>query len=1335
MTTALSVPQTIPGVSGAAAAQTQTPATPQLPKESSSVEPSQRDKVLTEGWDRSNDLAITATGDADGFHVLAAKSSEGYSWRTVATLSEPGMNTDQWVGNACLTTSGSQVIAVYAPRHFTNRAWLFSRGAFAAVIDVKSGEVTKLKDQVSLAYYNPGCGAGNEVAFTQGTTDERKTTRLFTVDAGSKSIARAIVVQGQVTSAVATADGIVAAAGNRLVKVELSGKLKTLAKTDSVPVALHATADGGIAFMDREEGADEARVKHYRQGSVRTFASGRLGDLALHAGADGRVFVTGQARQVGDLPARVSVLGGPSTVEAVSSEGRLLIESAAHRGLKREQQSDQANTEYPGVVRERESPELIDIKAQVAGTRSPLAFAIDPARASTQPSGRAENPKLTQARVKVATRAGTAATASGTVDLNYSCSVPRNDPKTQVYQPHWRQVEWAVDQLVFKDRLQVWRQSDWKGSGVPQWNPQDLFPTPDLAGGGRIPVSVMFGILAQESNLWQAQRDVLPGETGNPLVGNYYGVQIYDADPTNDWDIRFDEADCGYGITQQTDHMRRQGHARPGEWLWDPETQRRIALDYATNIAVGLTTLAEKWNQVHADTGGVMKINNGDPAKIENWYFAIWAYNSGYYPKAQASANGGAWGVGWTNNPKNPDYPVGRRPFLHNNSYSDAAHPQRWPYQEKVLGWSAWPIAKTYYNAATGQWVTEGGYNHAWWNAAQHRTSIVPVLPDIVDVNAFCTADNECEVAPQINCTRADRKCWWHSPKTWKTCPDECGNEAYLRYDASYASIERAEPTDQWTPCLTPGLPPVSGDTTNMLIVDDVPRTVPAIRGNCQNSGWTNSGTLSFEFEQVGTDVPGRADFQQLGNGFGGHLWWAYSRSPQHNGAAMKVTGTWELNQAINSWARVIVHVPKRRAETQQAPYTVDLGNGKRQTRYLSQGRLDNSWQSLGVFEFGGTPKVSLTNLNKEGHGTAAVAFDAIAFQVLAKKPKHFVVGMGDSYASGEGVGNYAKETNVSYKTNAWNACRRSNDSWIRKTVLPGETRTIGEMADSLDPKLDFHFVACSGATTISVKHSSPSWQTSSYVWSRFRDYADGRFREISQLEAGYLDENTTLVTLSIGGNDAGFPKVVENCYLWACQGDDYEQRLRTDIAGSVNNYLRDPDGTGFVPYNVKDTLERIDTDVKNSLSSRGKKAKIVLMGYPRIFDGQTASDPLQSCSSTINFSAPEKDMLNRLSDYMATQESSMTATLKAAGREVSFANPISKFGIHGACDDDPWIIPVTFTDTGGGDFGDLPDCLLNDGVRCASRTSMHPNTKGVAAYTEVLQEHLASPAVNYTGW
>jgi hypothetical protein len=118
---------------GAAPPRPVTAATPAPPSDPSTVDPVARDRVLPDGWRSSPDLAWTTAGDATGFHVLVADSRSGYTWRTAATLFEPGFDTDRWIGNACLTGSGRRVVVVYAPRQFTNRAQLFDRGAFAAV--------------------------------------------------------------------------------------------------------------------------------------------------------------------------------------------------------------------------------------------------------------------------------------------------------------------------------------------------------------------------------------------------------------------------------------------------------------------------------------------------------------------------------------------------------------------------------------------------------------------------------------------------------------------------------------------------------------------------------------------------------------------------------------------------------------------------------------------------------------------------------------------------------------------------------------------------------------------------------------------------------------------------------------------------------------------------------------------------------------------------------------------------------------------------------------------------------------------------------------------------
>ncbi len=180
--------------------------------------------------------------------------------------------------------------------------------------------------------------------------------------------------------------------------------------------------------------------------------------------------------------------------------------------------------------------------------------------------------------------------ATNPVEEERTCSVPRNDPRNQAMQPKPRQVEWAADQAV-RGALTVQRPANWKNLGMLAYSPQQLFPPIRLEGGGNVPAQILLGIAAQESNLWQSSRIAVPGATSSPLIGNYYGRKIYDANPGDDWDIHWEGADCGYGVTQVTDGMRKAGHERPNETALPYQTQRAVALDFAANVAAGLRIL------------------------------------------------------------------------------------------------------------------------------------------------------------------------------------------------------------------------------------------------------------------------------------------------------------------------------------------------------------------------------------------------------------------------------------------------------------------------------------------------------------------------------------------------------------------------------------------------------------------------------------------------------------------------------------------------------------------------------------------------------------------------
>ncbi len=115
--------------------------------------------------------------------------------------------------------------------------------------------------------------------------------------------------------------------------------------------------------------------------------------------------------------------------------------------------------------------------------------------------------------------------------------------------------------------------------------------------------------------------------------------------------------DFGYGIMQITSGMAG-AYGNPGGDL-DTTMQSKIASDPEYNIAYGAVMLAAKWDATPV-------VGNRDPSTIEDWYYALWAYN----------------GWGWANNPNNPRFSRHGTP---------ATNPVNFPYQERVLYFVAHP--------------------------------------------------------------------------------------------------------------------------------------------------------------------------------------------------------------------------------------------------------------------------------------------------------------------------------------------------------------------------------------------------------------------------------------------------------------------------------------------------------------------------------------------------------------------------------------------------------------------------------------------------------------------
>jgi hypothetical protein len=1269
--TPVSKAEATPGV-GAEPTPSAATAAPEAPP--AVVAPEDREEVLGSGWRRSSDRMWTTSGDASGFHVLVAEKSTGYAWRTAATLSEPALETDRWIGNACATASGTRVVVVYAPRAFTNQEVLSNRGGFTAIVNLETGVVDKLDVRTSLAYFNPGCGAGEQATLTQEGDADLGRTRILVLDASTGRTAAPVEVPGQLTSPIPTKDGLMGADAQALVAVDKQGRRKVVAKTAGVPSELTTDAKGAVVYMDQAGGKARAlRTVVTGSGSAkrattRALADGKAGTFRVNrAAAAGKVFITGTPDAVGALPPTTARLDVP-TDATISTQGEAAVTSV--------QRADGADPR--AAAGDPSIPVPVTIEAQTVATEKEMAFTVDP--------GEALSPRDTD-------------------DPGAYCAVPRNDPEVQVYQPKPKQVEWAVNMAV-RGNLTITRPADWHNNNLGAYQIQGgsnpLFPLLPLtnAPNGRVPIQVMLGVFGQESNLWQASPHALPGEYGNPLVGNYYGNN--EEVGSEGWTINWSKSDCGYGVSQTTDGMRKAAHSRNGEIALSPTKQKAVATDYAANVASGLRILQDKWNQTQA---AGLKANNNDPLRIENWYFALWAYNSGYHQPGEPNTNG-AYGLGWGNNPANPRYRA-ERPLFGLDPH-DFAKPQEWAYQEKVIGFAANPPSVPE-NPTTEVPL----FRPAWWNgpenraaAAPHASALCDPLNDCVD-NAKFVPNYPGDGSPFSNvigepagpCAHKavtgqyDLKCWWHSPLDWKqgNCDTKCGFE-FVRYDYPQYAAEQADGESYPPVCGTAGLP------SGFRLIDDLSTSVAPVRvSTCTRPA--NAGTFNLTFGGNASGETSKIDLHQIGGGYGAHYWFGHT---QNNQSHMKITGTWTFAQPVRQWARVYVHLPAHSVHTRQARYDIDLGNGEKRFRVQPQRIQENRWVTLGSFPFDGIPKITLSNQTADGESAdEGIGWDAVGILPLASKPKQIITALGDSFSSGEGASEvdgkrYDKESNVAGDYGR-DGCHRSLYAWPRQMWLSDTTFPIRQRMDTMTPDIDFKMVACSGAQT----HNLLATETKDgkIVTNAFGRGPEPGYGEIPQLDSGWVDKDTTLVTLSVGGNDSRFTKVVTKCAMTStCQ----EETLDGD---SAPMQVAEPELIRTkVMASVQLVLEQIHRKAPN--------AKVLLMGYPAMFQGKS----FVGVGDWGVISAAEAAWLDEMAAVLNNSMESAAIRANVAnipnGAYVTFADPRAAFAGKGINGDPQVLHDIVLTKT------------TSDNAAISAQ-SFHPKVEGAMIYATVASEKL----------
>jgi hypothetical protein len=222
----------------------------------------------------------------------------------------------------------------------------------------------------------------------------------------------------------------------------------------------------------------------------------------------------------------------------------------------------------------------------------------------------------------------------------------------------------------------------------------------------------------------------------------------------------------------------------------------------------------------------------------------------------------------------------------------------------------------------------------------------------------------------------------------------------------------------------------------------------------------------------------------------------------------------------------------------------------------------------------------------------AAPLVPALAVQPAAHAAAPSYVALGDSYSSGVGTRSYIDDGTD---------CQRSTFAY--------PSLIAAQRGYALD------FRACSGAAV----------------------------PDVTNTQLGALSGATSFVTISVGGNDAGFADVLTECATpwWAgdCDGaiDGAQAIINNQLPGALSNLYA-------------------------SIRSLAPNAEVVVVGYPRIFMGE-------DCNAATWFSPEEEARLNQTADLLNDRTAA-----QASARGFAFANPTSRFIGHAVCDDPEWI-------------------------------------------------------------
>lgn len=205
-------------------------------------------------------------------------------------------------------------------------------------------------------------------------------------------------------------------------------------------------------------------------------------------------------------------------------------------------------------------------------------------------------------------------------------------------------------------------------------------------------------------------------------------------------------------------------------------------------------------------------------------------------------------------------------------------------------------------------------------------------------------------------------------------------------------------------------------------------------------------------------------------------------------------------------------------------------------------------------------------------------------------------VALGDSYSSGVGAGSYISGSGD---------CKRSTKAYPYL------------WAASHSPS-SFTFVACSGAVTSDVLNN--------------------------QISA--VNSSTGLVSISIGGNDAGFADVMTTCAL----------------SSEATCLARVDEARRFASEQLPGRLDQVYSAIRGKAPS----ARVVVLGYPRFYK--------LNGSCIVGLSETERAAINGAADHLNT-----ITRGRASAAGFAFGDVSGPFTGHEICSGDAWLNSVTW--------------------------------------------------------